>query len=148
MINDMKIALAGDHYTVKLIGGIENQLHDLGIQFINFGTQSESEKISLQSIIPAVVNHVLAGKADIGILACGTGVGVEIGANRFKGIRASLCRDVTQAKNARMYDNANALCLGAWYDDPFDDILSAWLNSEFDGSSKRQQMLKDFDMFG
>lgn len=143
----MKIALAGDHYTITLMSTIEKQLHVLGIQYVNLGTRSASEKIRLQQIIPAVTEQVLSSAVDFGILACGTGVGVEIGANRFKGIRASLCRDAEQAKNARVYDNANILCLGAWYDDPLEAILVSWLQNKFDGSNARLQMLQDFDSF-
>lgn len=115
------------------------------IEYLDLGTKSADRKISLQEIIPAVAHKVQSGEADFGILACGTGVGVEIGANRFKGIRASLCRDAEQAKNARVYDNANLLCLGSWYKDDFEAILTSWLENKFDGDPKRTQMLKDFD---
>lgn len=143
----MKAAVAGDHYTVEVIEGLNKLLEKRGIEVINLGTKSADIKISLQEIIPAVARKIQSGEADFGILACGTGVGVEIGANRFKGIRASLCRDAEQAKNARVYDNANVLCLGSWYKDDFEQILIAWLDNEFDGNEKRTQMLKDFDEF-
>lgn len=142
----MKIAIAGDHYTVDLVEKLAALLQGRNIQVHNLGAKSADIKISLQEIIPAVANEVHSGEADLGILVCGTGVGVEIGANRFKGIRASLCRDVEQAKNARIYDNANVLCFGSWYKgDAFEEMLLAWLDSEFDGNEKRAQMLSDFD---
>lgn len=144
----MKVAIAGDHYTVELVDKITALLKARNIEALNLGTTSPDVKISLQKIIPAVTNKVQSGDVDIGILACGTGVGVEIGANRLKGIRASLCRDAEQAKNARVYDNANVLCLGSWYKDDFEQILAAWLDNEFDGDEKRAQMLKDFDELG
>ena len=141
----MRIAIAGDHYTVGLIEKLTAILQGRGFEIHNLGTKSAETKISLQEIIPAVAREIQSGEADLGILICGTGVGVEIGANRFKGIRASLCRDVKQAKNARIYDNTNVLCLGSWYKDDFEDILTAWLDSDFDGNEKRAQMLRDFD---
>ncbi len=141
----MKIAIAGDHYTVDLIEKLTDLLQARDFEIHNLGTKSADIKISLQEIIPAVAHEVQSGEADLGILVCGTGVGVEIGANRFKGIRASLCRDVEQAKNARIYDDTNVLCFGSWYKDDFEDILEAWLDSEFDGDEKRAQMLRDFD---
>lgn len=141
----MKVAIAGDHYTVELMEKLEALLRASGMEAANLGTPSAEQKISLQEIIPAVVGRVQKQEADFGILACGTGVGVEIGANRFKGIRASLCRDAEQAKNARVYDNANILCFGSWYNDDFEAILSAWLDNRFDGNEKRARMLKDFD---
>lgn len=141
----MKIAIAGDHYTVDLINKLASFLEKRKIEFTNLGTTNADVKISLQEIIPAVAGEVKSSQADFGILACGTGVGVEIGANRFNGIRASLCRDAKQAENARIYDNANVLCLGSWYNDDFEAILNAWLDNNFDGDEKRTQMLKDFD---
>lgn len=143
----MKVALAGDHYTVDLIDKLILLLEKREIECTNLGTTSAQGKITLQEIIPAVTRRVGCADADFGILACGTGVGVEIGANRFKGIRASLCRDAHQAKNAKVYDNANVLCLGSWYDDDFEAILIAWLDNNFDANEKRTQMLKDFDEF-
>jgi ribose 5-phosphate isomerase B len=141
----MKIAIAGDHYTVELVDQVSKLLVSKGIVIENLGTDSKDKKISLQDIIPAIVNKVRNNDVDFGILACGTGVGVEIGANRFKGIRASLCRDADQAKNARIYDNANLLCLGSWYNDDIPNIVEAWINSSFDGDAKRTKMLQDFD---
>jgi ribose 5-phosphate isomerase B len=144
----MKIAIAGDHYTVELVAEVSKLLKSKGIEIENLGTDNKDKKITLQDIIPAVVRKVKNGEVDFGILACGTGVGVEIGANRFKGIRASLCRDSEQAKNARIYDNANLLCLGSWYKDDVKQIVEAWLSSCFDGNEKRTKMLQDFDALG
>ncbi|MBW3569441.1 RpiB/LacA/LacB family sugar-phosphate isomerase [Candidatus Parcubacteria bacterium] len=141
----MKIIIAGDHYAVDLMESIQSVLTAKGIKFENLGTKSKDIKITLQEIIPAVVKCVQNGSADFGILACGTGVGVEIGANRFKAIRASLCRDAEQAKNARVYDNANILCLGSWYEDSFEEIVDSFLKYEFDGNERRTSMLRDFD---
>ena len=141
----MKITVAGDHYTVDVMRLIKDLLTAKDIIVDDYGTDDPDKKISLQEIIPAVTKRVQSGEADFGILACGTGVGVEIGANRFKGIRASLCRDAEQAKNARVYDDANVLCLGTWYKDDFEAILEAWLGNQFDGNEKRRQMLEDFD---
>lgn len=143
----MKIVIAGDHYTVELMGKIQSWLEAKSIEFSNVGTNSVDKKISLQEIIPAVVKEVRSERAEWGVLVCGTGVGVEIGANRFPGIRASLCRDAVQAKNARIYDSANVLCLGSWYKDDFEKILNAWLENEFDNDEHRTQMIKDFDEF-
>lgn len=141
----MKIAIAGDHYAVDLIEKLTVMLQERGFETHNLGTKSADVKISLQEIIPAVAHEIHSSEADLGILVCGTGVGVEIGANRFTGIRASLCRDAEQARNARIYDNANVLCFGSWYKDDFESILTAWLDNEFDGNEKRTQMLRDFD---
>lgn len=141
----MKIVIAGDHYASELMAKIKKLIEQKGFSVENKGSKSKEDKKTLQEIIPSVTLSVSNGASQFGVLACGTGVGVEIGANRFKGIRASLCRDAEQAKNARIYDNANVLCLGSWYDDDFEAILSAWLSNEFDGDEQRTQMLQDFD---
>ena len=141
----MNITIAGDHYTTELIAKLKQLLEEKGFAVNDKGSASKEDKKTLQEIIPAVTKSVSNGSSQFGVLACGTGVGVEIGANRFKGIRASLCRDAEQTKNARIYDNANVLCLGSWYGDDFEAILDAWLSNEFDGDEHRTQMLKDFD---
>ncbi len=143
----MKVAIAGDHYTVELVQKVQADLVSRGIEVENLGTDDTNKAVTLQEIIPKVAKKIQANEVDCGILACGSGVGVEIGANRFKGVRGSLCRDASQAKNARVYDNANLLCLGSWYADDFEAILKAWLENEFDGDEHRAQMLQDFDNF-
>jgi ribose 5-phosphate isomerase B len=142
------IIIAGDHYAIDLVKKIEQYLNKNNQEFKNVGTMDAQKKIALQKIIPAVTTQIHSGKADCGILVCGTGVGVEIGANRFKGVRASLCIDAKQAEFARVYDNANVLCLSSWLTNNSDDILRAWFSSEFDRNANRTQMIKDFDMWG
>jgi ribose 5-phosphate isomerase B len=139
------IYVAGDHYAVELVSRIKDYLETHSVEFEDLGTQDKNQKISLQEIIPAVTNKVLQDKDSSGILVCGTGVGVEVGANKFKGIRASLCRDAKQAEYARVYDNANVLCLASWLTDNPDETLESWLKFKFDGDEKRTQMLKDFE---
>ena len=144
----MKLIIAGDHYTVDLMVKIEKYLSLKRIEFENVGTMDAGKKVSLQEIIPAACKAVRQGNAHSGILVCGTGAGVEIGANRFKGIRASLCVASKQAENARIYDNANVLCLSSWLTEDPSEILEAWLSNTFDGDTGRTQMLKDFDGWG
>jgi ribose 5-phosphate isomerase B len=141
----MKFTIAGDHYTVETLNKIESYLRSKSIEFNNAGTMNEENKVSLQEIIPAVCKPIVDGFSESGILVCGTGAGVEIGANKFKGIRASLVRDSEQAKNARVYDNSNVLCLGSWYNNDIEAILDSWIKNKFDGDEERTQMLKDFE---
>ncbi len=139
------IYIAGDHYAVELAAKVKAHLHKRGIAYKDLGAQNAAKKVTLQQIIPAVTEKVLADAGSSGILICGTGVGVEVGANKFTGIRASLCRDGKQAEFARVYDNANVLALGSWLTDEPGEILDAWLAHHFDGDAGRTQMLKDFD---
>lgn len=139
------IYIAGDHLTIELMQQLEGYLTSKGLEYKNLGAKSAEEITQLQKIIPAVTQYVRIDDTSSGVLACGTGTGVEIGANRFRGIRASLCRDAEQAKNARIYDNANVLCLGSWYQNDVAAIMDAWLSNKFGGDESLSQMLRDFD---
>jgi ribose 5-phosphate isomerase B len=139
------INIAGDHHTVDLLTKIENYLTLNSIEFKNVGTMDSNVKISLQEIIHAVTIPIQRNENDSGILVCGTGAGVEIGANRFKGIRATLCTLPKQAEFAKVYDNANVLCLSSWITEDPVEILESWFNNLYDGNEKRTQMIKDFD---
>lgn len=127
------IFMAGDHYAFPLVERIVQFLSAKDIDHENMGARSADEPVTLQQIIPAVIERVRQDPSATGVLICGTGAGVEIGANRFHGIRASLCVTPEQAKNARIYDNGNVLCLGSWLTEDPAPILEAWLSHEFDG---------------
>ena len=82
-----------------------------------------------------VCNQVIQGQADLGILICGTGIGMSIAANKHQGIRAALCGDVYSAKLTRQHNNSNVLCLGARVigDELAKMIVHTWLDAEFEG---------------
>ncbi|MCE9548861.1 RpiB/LacA/LacB family sugar-phosphate isomerase [Candidatus Nomurabacteria bacterium] len=84
------------------------------------------------------------------MISCGTGVGIEVGANKLKGIRACLANDEKVATYARVYDDCNVLCLVGWESDEekISRILEAWLSSEYDGNIDRLKMFDAFDVWG
>jgi len=139
------ISIAGDHFTVNLVNRICSYLDTKGFEYTNYGSTSEDEIVTLQEMIPKTLKPVIDQQADSAILICGTGAGVEIGANRFKRIRASLCIEAKQAKWARVYDNANVLCLSSWLTNDPTGILEAWFSNEFDNDPGRSEMIKHFD---
>ena len=143
----MKIYIAGDHYAVDLVEKVINCLDKNSINYENLGALEESTKVPLQEIIPKVT-AASKDTENFGILICGTGAGVEIGANRFKGIRASLCIDPKQAEYARVYDKANILCLSSWITKDPTTILDAWFSAKYDGNESRLKMFEDFDTWG
>jgi len=108
----MKIAIANDHAGVDYKNQIVKMLTELGHEVFNFGTD---EKISCDypDYAEKVARAVIDGKAERGILVCGTGIGMSIAANKFKGIRASLCADEFSAEMTRLHNDSNVLCLGA-----------------------------------
>lgn len=144
------IYLGADQHGLKVIKTVEEYLKSQGVEFINLGIQNEGEDISLQELIPKVTNEVLKDKKDTGILSCGTGVGIEVGANKLKGIRACLATDEKIAEYARVYDDCNVLCLVGWdnNEDKVRKILKAWLKSDYDGNPSRLEMFKAFDVWG
>jgi ribose 5-phosphate isomerase B len=139
----IKYVLAGDHYAVDLSKKVEDYLKDKNMEVQNVGSADVNDELSLQEMIPRVTKVI--DENTCGILICGTGVGVEVGANRFKGVRASLCTSSKTATDARQYDKANVLCLSAWQTSDPAGILDAWLATEYDGDEGRLAMFDEFD---
>ncbi len=141
------IYIAGDKHGNSAIKIIETYLHSKGTEYINLGVKNENEDMKLEDMIPAVTKKVLESKNNTGILTCGSGVGVEVGANKFSGIRACLATNEKIAEWGRTKDNCNILCLVGWEadKDAICKILDAWFSSEYDGSEKRLKMIAEFD---
>lgn len=142
------IYLGGDHHAHETIEDTKRYLLNTQREYVEFGyLGGENKDAKLQQFIPNVATAVRENVGSNGILICGTGAGVEIGANRFAGIRASLCYSARSAEWARIYDNANVLCIASWAKDEINlvEILDAWFSSEYDGSENRLQMFAAFD---
>lgn len=108
----MKIALGADHGGFALKEIVKKHLEDKGFEVLDKGCYS-TESVDYPVYAKAVANSILNEEADFGILICGTGIGISIAANRFKGIRAALCSNTTMAKLTREHNDANILALGA-----------------------------------
>jgi RpiB/LacA/LacB family sugar-phosphate isomerase len=108
----MRIAVGSDHagYTLKqvLIAYLVEQGHDVA----DLGTDSAEKSVDYPVYGAAVGRAVAGGDADLGLCACGTGIGVSIAANKIPGVRAATVHDVTTATLARQHNHANVLCLG------------------------------------
>lgn len=141
------IYLAGDKHGWKAISSVMEYLTDHGIPFENLGVNSESEDIPLEVMIPPLVAKVKEDPKNRGIISCGTGVGVEVGANKFAGIRACLVTSPKIAEWSVVYDKCNVLCLSGWeaIKESVHAILDAWFAAKYDGSEKRLKMMAAFD---
>lgn len=141
------IYIAGDKHGYKAIKIVEEYLQKHNIPFQNLGITREEEDIKLQDMIPPLKDKVLEHEGNRGILSCGTGIGVEVGVNKFSGIRAALATNETIAEWSRVYDNCNVLCLVGWNcdKDVVEKILDAWFAAEYDGSEKRLKMFEEFN---
>lgn len=105
------IAIGCDHAGCELKKAVIDTLTEKGFQFIDLGC--DGTPCDYPVIAEAVCAKVLSGSCEKGILICGTGIGMSIAANKFKGIRAALCSDSFSAKFTRLHNNSNVMCMGA-----------------------------------
>ena len=127
------IAIGSDHGGYELKRGAIDYLKSKGIEYKDFGCYNV-KSCDYPDIAQDVAKKVLStGKR--AILVCGTGIGMSIAANRFKGIRASHCTDTFTARMTRMHNNSNILCLGERITGTglALDIVEIWLNTDFQG---------------
>ncbi len=108
----MKIAIANDHAGVEYKNILANHLRSKCYEVINLGTD-ELSSCDYPDYAKQVALAVQSKKADAGVLICGTGIGMSICANRFKGVRASVCDNILTAKMTRRHNDSNVLCMGA-----------------------------------
>ena len=144
----MKIAIASDHGGYQLKEEIKKYLEGRSIEVVDLGTDSE-ESVDYPIYGKACGEAVMSGKADRGIVCCGTGIGISIAANKVKGIRCALCTDVHMAEMSRKHNDSNVLSLGG-RTTPVDkalEIVGAWLDTEFEGGrhQRRVDMLTAYD---
>lgn len=141
------IYLAGDKHGFQAIQFVKTYLANHAIPYQDLGVQSGSEDMPLETMIPSVVQKVKNNQEAKAILSCGTGVGVEVGANKFSGIRACLATTPKIAEYSIVYDKCNVLCLVGWdcTQKSVDEILNVWFNAKYDGNKKRLTMMRTFD---
>ncbi|NPA41084.1 MAG: ribose 5-phosphate isomerase B [Aquificae bacterium] len=144
----MKIALGSDHAGFALKERIKKFLIEKGYEVLDFGTTSE-ESTHYPLFAQDVALAVQKGEADRGILVCGTGIGMSITANKFRGVRAALCCNEYMAKMSRLHNDANVLCLGdrVLGEDLALAIVETWINTPFEGGrhAKRVELIKNIE---
>ena len=138
-----KIALGADHAGYEYKENIKSLLKSLGYSFQDFGTSSP-ESTDYPDYAHAVAEAVSSGKADTGILVCGTGIGMSIVANKHTGVRAAAVESVNAAKLAREHNNANILAIGArlipW--ERAEEIIKVFLSTQFEGGRHQRRIDK------
>ncbi|HHY12797.1 MAG TPA: ribose 5-phosphate isomerase B [Firmicutes bacterium] len=139
----MKIAIGSDHAGYRLKGEVAALAKKLGNQVLDLGTHSE-ESVDYPDFAVKVAQAVSRGEAGLGILVCGTGLGMAIAANKVRGIRAVTCGDTFSARASREHNNANVLCIGARVTGGglALDIVRIWLESEFQGGRHQRRVSK------
>ena len=106
------IGIGSDHGGFALKEAIKKHLEERGLEYKDFGTYSDAS-CDYPVYGRAVAKAVAAGECELGILICGTGIGISITANKVPGVRAALCSDCFSAEATRLHNNANILALGA-----------------------------------
>ena len=140
---NMKIAMANDHgaYTYKL--EIKKMLEQEGYTVIDCGTNSE-ESVDYPDYAKACAEKVLSKEADLGIVLCGTGIGINIAANKIKGIRCGLCTNTTMARLTREHNDANILALGQRTTgiETCKDIVHTFIKTPFSNGERHKQRIE------
>ncbi len=139
----MKIAVASDHAGYDLKIAITQYLTQKGIPHHDFGS-GPGEEVDYVDLGALAVDRVLVGEYDRAILFCGTGLGMAIVANKFKGIRATPCWDEYTARVSRSHNNSNCLTLGGRVIavEKAIPIVEVWLNTEFEGGRHERRIEK------
>ncbi len=139
----MTIAIGCDHAGVELKKEILSILDNLHIEHIDYGTNG-TESVDYPDFGEKVSEAVSSGKIEKGILICGTGIGMSIVANKFPGVRASLCNELFTAKMSRLHNDANILVIGGRVvgKDLAKEIIKTWLSTPFEGERHSRRLEK------
>ena len=140
------IALGCDHGGYELMQEVIAYLKEKGLEYKNFGCNS-TESVDYPVYAKKDAKAVQSGECDKGILICGTGIGISITANRFKGIRAALCGDCFSAEATRQHNDANILAMGGRVTGPglAVKIVDTFLNTEFSNGERHVNRIRGID---
>lgn len=140
------LALGCDQGGYSLMKEVIRYLDEKGIAYKNCGTFSE-DPVDYPVYARKVVKEIQSGNCDKGILICGTGIGISIAANRYKGIRAALCGDCFSAEATRLHNDANILAMGARVTGPGlgVKIVETFLNTPFSGAERHARRVRLID---
>ncbi len=142
----MKIVIAADHGGFEMKELIKRWLDVNGHDITDVGCFS-IDSVDYPDFAEKAVSLILKGECQMGILICGTGIGMSIAANRYRSIRAANCSNVFTARMSREHNNANILCLGARVleVDTAVEMVRVWLETSFSGGRHQERILKFSD---
>lgn len=142
----MKIVIGSDHAAFEMKELVKKFLQSKNIEVVDVGTHSD-ERCDYPDYAMALAKVVIHENI-LGILFCGSGIGASIVANRFKGIRAALCRSPYDAEMSRKHNDANVLCLGARVnsEEEIKKIINVWLSNSFEGGRHAERLEKFQDI--
>lgn len=142
-MDNFPLAIGSDHAGYCLKMALLKFLDEKNIKYKDFGVFDEVSA-DYPDYAEKVAVSITSGEYNQGLLICGTGIGMSIAANRFKGIRAALCHDPHAAKMSRKHNDANILVMGANITAPVlaKEILEVWLNEDFEGGRHERRISK------
>lgn len=142
----MRVALGSDHGGFELKQEIIKYLEEKQIAYKDYGCHS-TESTDYPIYAKKVAHGILDGECDLGILVCGTGIGISITANKIKGIRAAVCTDCFTAEATRLHNDANILALGGRVVGPglAVKIVDTFLNTPFSGDERHIRRIAQID---
>jgi len=144
----MKLVIGSDHAGFPLKGPLVKLLQSWNYSVKDVGSFNP-EPVDFPDIAVLLADEIISGRADRGIMVCGTGVGAAIACNKIQGIRAALCHDTYSAHQCVEHDNVNVLCLGAQIIGPSiaEEILNNFLNAKFSTEEQFRRRVKKLDQF-
>jgi ribose 5-phosphate isomerase B len=139
----MKIAIGADHAGFEIKEKIKQQLEEMNMEVEDLGTNS-GDSVDYPDFGAAVGREVASGKADQGIVVCGSGIGIALAANKIHGIRAAQAWNEETARLARRHNDANVLSIGARVlpEEEIPKIVAAWFDAEFEGGRHAGRVAK------
>jgi len=137
------IVVASDHAAVELMRVVVELLDARGEPYTDLGP-ADDRSVDYPDYAHRLVAEITAGRAESGILICGTGIGMSMAANRHPGIRAALCHDAYTAEMARRHNDANVLCLGARVvgTGVAEQVVEVFLATAFEGGRHQRRVTK------
>ena len=135
------LVIGSDHGGFLLKQEIKKHLEERGIAFSDVGCFDENS-VDYPDVAKAACDKIVSGECELGILICGTGIGISMAANKVKGIRAACCSDCFSAKYTRMHNDANILAMGGRVVGPglAIEMVALFLDTEFEGGRHQRRI--------
>jgi ribose 5-phosphate isomerase B len=140
----MKVAVAFDHRGVKLRERVLEEIVAQSHEVLDLGTDSDAVRVDYPDKAREVAEAILDGRAERGVLVCGSGVGASIAACKLPGIRAAICHDTYSAHQGVEHDDMNVLCLGSEVvgGELAAELVASFLKARFDGGERYVKRLE------
>lgn len=143
----MKVACGFDHRGTTLRDAVLEAVGRAGHDVVDLGVEDDSERVDYPDVARDVAMAIRSGRAERGVLVCGSGVGASVAASKIPGIRAAICHDVYSAHQGVEHDDLNVLCLGSCVigDAVAGELVVAFLGAQFVGEGRYLARLKKLE---